>query len=98
MWHGPGCPLFNVVNPVFLLPAPASPTLQGAMKDGFGEAVVARDTLELCKLPSLHTGKKRFLWTHKEVEGGLKTARNVASPTYQRPTHSLQLSIIKKNG
>ena len=32
----------------FPLPTTASPTLQGALKDGFGEAVVACDMSELC--------------------------------------------------
>ena len=39
-WHGQGCPLFDVVHPVLSLPTTASSTLQGALKDGFGEAVV----------------------------------------------------------
>ena len=42
-WHRQGCPLFDVVHPAFPLPTAASPTLQGAPKDGFGEAVVACD-------------------------------------------------------
>ena len=46
----------------------ALPTLQGAMKDGFGEAVAACDMPEPCKFPSLDTCQKRFLWTHKEVD------------------------------
>ena len=45
-WHGQGCPLFDVVHQAFLLPTTASPTLQGALKDGFGEAVMARDMPE----------------------------------------------------
>ena len=48
-WYGgQGCPLFDV-NPAFPLPATASPTLQGALKDGFGEADVACDMPESCK-------------------------------------------------
>ena len=43
----------DIVHPAFPLPATASPTLQGALKDGFGEAVVACDTLEPCDFPSL---------------------------------------------
>ena len=38
---GQGRSLSDVVCPAFSLPATASPTLQGALKDGFGEAVVA---------------------------------------------------------
>ena len=39
-WHGQGCPLLEVVHPAFPLPTRMSPTLQGALKDGFGEAEV----------------------------------------------------------
>ena len=39
------------------LPTTASPTLQDALKDGFGEAVVACDSCQ-----------KKFLWTHKGVD------------------------------
>ena len=66
--HGQVCPLFDVVHPAFLLLTTASPALQGALKDGFGEAVVACDMPELCKFPSLDNCQKRFLWTHKEVD------------------------------
>ena len=52
-WHGKGCPLFDVVNPAFPPPAMVSPTLQGALKDGFGQAVVVRDIPKTCKFPSL---------------------------------------------
>ena len=48
--HGQGCPFFDVVHPAFSLPASASPTLQGALKDGFGEAVVA------CEMTTLSRG------------------------------------------
>ena len=34
-WHGLGCPLFDVVHPASPQPTPASPILQGALKDGF---------------------------------------------------------------
>ena len=39
-----GCPCFDVVHPAFPLPSTASPTFQGTLKDGFGEAVVASPT------------------------------------------------------
>ena len=54
----------------FFLPTMASPTLQGALKDGFGdgEAVVACDMPVSCKFPSLDSCQKRFLWAHKEVD------------------------------
>ena len=45
-WRGLGCPLFDVVHPAFPLPTTTSPTLQGPLKDGFGEAVVACDMPE----------------------------------------------------
>ena len=37
------CSLFDVVHPAFPLPTKASPALQGALEDGFGEAAVACD-------------------------------------------------------
>ena len=33
------------------LPTTASPTLQGALKDGFGKAVVTRDMFKPCTFP-----------------------------------------------
>ena len=48
VWNGQGCPLFDVVHPAFPLPTTALPTLQGVLKDGFGEAVVACDMPEPC--------------------------------------------------
>ena len=57
-----------MVHPALPLLTTVSPTLQGALKDRFGEAVVACDTLESYKLPSVYSYQKRFLWTHKEVD------------------------------
>ena len=51
-WHGQGCPLLDVVHPAFLLPTTLSSTLQGALKNGFGEAVVVCDMPEPCNFPS----------------------------------------------
>ena len=59
-WHGQGCPLFDVVHPAFSLSTMASPTLKGALKDGFGEAVVASDMIKPCKFPSLNKEKTDF--------------------------------------
>ena len=67
-WHGQGCPLFDVVHPAFLLQTIASPTLQGALKDGFRETIEVCDMPKPCKLPSLDRCQKRFLWTHKEAD------------------------------
>ena len=44
---------FDVVQSTFPLPTTASPTLQGALKDGFGEAVMVYDMPEPCKFLSL---------------------------------------------
>ena len=66
--HGQGCPLYDVDHPAFPLPTTASPTLQGALKDSFGEALVACDMPETCKFPSADSCRKRFLWTHKEAD------------------------------
>ena len=56
------------VHPAFSLPTTASPTFRGALKDGFGDAVVACDISEPCKCPSLDSRQTRFLWTYKEVD------------------------------
>ena len=65
-WHGQGCQLYAVVHQIFPLPITTSPTLQGSLKDGFGEAVLACNMPEPCKFPSLYSCLKRFLLTHKE--------------------------------
>ena len=41
-----GCPLLDIVHQAFLLSTVVVPTLQGALKDGFGEAVVQCDMSE----------------------------------------------------
>ena len=66
--HGQGCPLFDAVHPAFPLPTTASPTFKGALKDGFGQVVVACDMSEPCKFLSLDSCQKRFLLTHNEVD------------------------------
>ena len=70
-WHGHGCLLFDVVHPAVSLPTVALPTLQGALKDGFGEAVLVCHMPKPCKFPSLDSCQKRFLWTHKGVDPAL---------------------------
>ena len=70
-WHGQGYPLFDVVHPAFPLPTTELPTLQGALKDGVGQAVKACDMPKPCTFPSLDSCKKRFLWTHTEVNFAL---------------------------
>ena len=45
------CPVFDVVHAAFPLQTKASPILQGAVKDGAGEAVVACDMLVSSQLP-----------------------------------------------
>ena len=71
-WHRQACALFDVVHPAFPLPTTASPTLQGALKDGFGEAAVACDIPKPCKLPSLDSCQKKFLWTYREADLALQ--------------------------
>ena len=43
-------------------------TLQGALKGGFGEAVVACDMPEPCKFLCPKSCQKRILWTNKEAD------------------------------
>ena len=48
VWHGQACQLFDVVHPTFPPPTTASLSLQGTLKDGFGDAVAACDMPEPC--------------------------------------------------
>ena len=66
--HGQGGSLSDVVHPAFPLPTTVSPTLQGVLKDSFGEAVVACKMSEQCEFPSPNSCQKRFLWACKEVD------------------------------
>ena len=66
-WHGQGCPLLVVVHPAFPLPTTASPSLHGALKDGFGEAVVTSDMPKPLKFPYLDRCQKRFLWIQVDL-------------------------------
>ena len=60
-WLGQECSLFDVIHPAYPLPTTALPTLQGALKDDFGEDVVACDMPEPFKFPSLDCRRKSFL-------------------------------------
>ena len=48
-WHRQICSVFDVVHPAFRLLTMALPTIQGALKDGSGEAVMVGDMPKLCK-------------------------------------------------
>ena len=59
-WHGQGHPLFDVVYPALpLLTTVVLLTLQGALKNGFGEAVAACDMPESCESFHLLTIARR---------------------------------------
>ena len=66
--HGQGFPLFCVDCAAFPLPTTASSTLQGFLKNGFGETVMAFRMPQPCKCSSLDSCHKRFLWALKEVD------------------------------
>ena len=61
-------PLFDVVHPAFPLATAVSPNLRGALMEGCGEAVVARDMLEPCEFLPLDRCQKGVLWARKEVD------------------------------
>ena len=67
-WHVQGCPLFDVVHLAFPLPTTVSPTLQGALKDGFGEAAVVCNVPKPCQFLFLDSYRKKFLWIHNEAD------------------------------
>ena len=50
---------WHVVHPAFPLLTAALPTLQGALKDCFGDAVMECDMPEPCKFPFLDSCRKR---------------------------------------
>ena len=58
--HGQGCPLFDIVHPVFPLLTTTSPIFQDTMKDGFGETVIVCDMPKPWKFPSLDSCQKRL--------------------------------------
>ena len=67
-WHGQGSLPFDVVHPKFLLLSTMAPLdLKGTLRNDVGEAVVTRDMPEPCKIPSLESLKKRFLWASREL-------------------------------
>ena len=67
-WHRQIRPLFDVVHLEFPLLTTKSPPLQGALKNGFGEAVMVSDMPKPSKFPSLGRCQESFLWSHKGVD------------------------------
>ena len=66
---GQGCPRFDDAHSHFLCrPQRLDPFVQDALKDDFGEAVLARDVPEPCEFASLDSCQKRIPWAHKEVD------------------------------
>ena len=61
-----GHPHFDVVRPAFPLPAASSPIVQGALKGGFGEPVVACDMLEPFEFPPLVRCQSRIMWAYAQ--------------------------------
>ena len=60
--------VFDVVHSALSLQSTALPSLQGTLKDGCREPVVAFDMPEPCKFLFLDSYQKGFLWTYKEVD------------------------------
>ena len=62
-----GRPLFDVVHQAFPLPTTSSsPTLQGALKDGFEDAWLMTRQNHFSEFPSFDSCQKRFLGTDVE--------------------------------
>ena len=92
-WREQGCPLFDVIHPEFPLLTMVSPTLQGALKNGFGEAVVACDMPEPCKFLSLDSCEKRSLRTHKEVNLATHPVSSLVLQIGDRESYLLRLVL-----
>ena len=67
-WHGQGRPFLVIVPLAFPLPTAAPSTLADALKDGFGETVLACDMPKPRNFSSPGSCQKRFLLAHKEVD------------------------------
>ena len=92
--HGQGCPLFDVVCPAAAsLPATVSSTPQGALRNGFEEAVLARDKPKPSEFPSLDSCQKKFLWVHKEVYSCFASSRWSCAPSRRCGEVSQALSL-----
>ena len=65
------------VHPAFPLPITAASALQGALKGGFGEALVARDMPEPCEFPSLDSLQKRVFWAQTDENRGLSNPHHL---------------------
>ena len=81
------------------------PILQGALKDGFGEAVMACGMPIPYKFPSLDSCQKRFLWAHQEIDfsqhpvvGLVLQAANVARPPQAHGFESLDPFLCQQAG
>ena len=59
--------LMLAIQHYFPLPTAISHRLQGALKDGSGEAVVTCDMPEPCEFPPLDSCQKRFMSAHNDV-------------------------------
>ena len=56
-----------LVHPIFPVLTTASPALQDALKDGFGEPVLAREMAEPYEFPYFDNRQKRFFLVYKKV-------------------------------
>ena len=60
-------PVLDVVGPAFSLSPTSASSLDGALRDGFGEGVVPHDVATLRQLPSPDGCQERFLGTHEAL-------------------------------
>ena len=90
--HGWGCLLFAVIHLPFPLPSTLSPTLQGALKDGFGADVVVRVMPASCELPAQIPVGPQGSWSCTALSNWSCAPRNtcgeVSSRTWFRKTGS----------
>ena len=79
-WHRQGHSLCDIICPAFSLPTMTSPTLLGALENGFGKAVMIHDMPEPCEfsslwqLPEPRCRDTRHAWT-MQVSVSLRVAR-----------------------
>ena len=88
-WHGQGCPLFEIVRLAFPLLTMVSSTLQGALKNDFGEVVVVCDVPKPCESLSLNTSHCSKFTT---IEGSGATNHPAASAN-----RNVTMNILHEN-
>ena len=92
--HEHGYSFFDFVHPTFPQPNMVLPTIQSALKDDFGEAVVACDMPKPCKFLSLDIYQKRCLWAREDVDLTLPLVFSLVLQADVEKFHSMIINVF----